>query len=102
MAQRKQTQRGKAEDALHFARKHEQRVWWSGEHEKARAEVERLEAILEAWAQNQEEVHHEEQTKICKTKAGIYPRTSPDVAAQASTGLVVGPETPSAHRSGGE
>jgi hypothetical protein len=37
----------RAENALHFARKHEQRVWGSGgDHEKARAEVERLEAIL--------------------------------------------------------
>ncbi len=44
------TQRSKAEDALHFARKREQRVWGSGgEHEKARAEVERLEKILESW-----------------------------------------------------
>jgi hypothetical protein len=33
------------DDALHFARKHEQRVWGSGEHESARAEVERLEAL---------------------------------------------------------
>lgn len=33
------------DDALHFARKHEQRVWGSGEHEVARAEVERLEAL---------------------------------------------------------
>ncbi len=40
--------RNRTEDALHFARKHEQRVWGSGsEHEKARAEVERLEARLE-------------------------------------------------------
>ncbi len=40
--------RERTEDALHFARKHEQRVWGSGsEHEKARAEVERLEARLE-------------------------------------------------------
>ena len=44
------TQRGRAEDALHFARKHEQRVWGSGsDHEKARAEVERLEAVLASW-----------------------------------------------------
>lgn len=44
------TQRRRAEDALHFAQKHEQRVWGSGgEHEKARAEVERLEAILDSW-----------------------------------------------------
>jgi hypothetical protein len=35
------------EDALHFARKHEQKVWGSGEHEAARAEVERLEQLLE-------------------------------------------------------
>lgn len=35
------------EDALHFARKHEQRMWGSGaEHEKARAEVERLESLV--------------------------------------------------------
>jgi hypothetical protein len=35
------------EEALHFARKHEQRVWGSGdEHEKAHAEVERLEKLL--------------------------------------------------------
>ena len=39
--------RMKLEDTLHFARKHEQRVWGSGsEHEKARAEVERLEILL--------------------------------------------------------
>jgi hypothetical protein len=44
------TQRRRVEDALHFARKHEQRVWGSGnDHEKARAEVERLEAILKSW-----------------------------------------------------
>lgn len=43
------TQRNRAEDALHFAKKHEQRVWGSGEHEKARVEVERLEAILMTW-----------------------------------------------------
>jgi hypothetical protein len=30
------------EDSLHFAKKHEQKVWGSGEHEAARAEVERL------------------------------------------------------------
>ena len=36
------------EDALHFARKYEQRVWGSGEHEAARAEVERLETLIEA------------------------------------------------------
>lgn len=35
------------EEALHFARKREQLVWGSGdEHEKARAEVERLEKLL--------------------------------------------------------
>lgn len=44
------TQRHRVEDALHFARKHEQRVWGSGsDHEKAHAEVERLEAILDSW-----------------------------------------------------
>ena len=37
------------EDALHFAKKHEQRVWGSGtDHEKASAEVERLESLLSA------------------------------------------------------
>jgi hypothetical protein len=42
--------REKVEDALHAARKKEQRVWGSGaDHEKARAEVERLEAILESF-----------------------------------------------------
>jgi hypothetical protein len=42
-----ETQRRKGEDALHFARKHEGRVWGSGgDHEKARAEVERLEVLL--------------------------------------------------------
>ena len=50
------TQRGRAEDALHFARKHEQRVWGSGDHEKARAEVERLEAVLASWP-NEERTH---------------------------------------------
>lgn len=44
------TQRSRAEDALHFAHKHEQRVWGNGsDHEKAHAEVERLEAILASW-----------------------------------------------------
>jgi hypothetical protein len=44
------TQRRRVEDALHFAKKREQRVWGSGsEHEKAHAEVEWLEAILESW-----------------------------------------------------
>ena len=33
-------------DALHFAKKKEQRVWGSGEHEAARADVERLERML--------------------------------------------------------
>jgi len=43
------TDRKKLEDAIHAARKLEQRVWGSGsEHEKARAEVERLEALLAA------------------------------------------------------
>lgn len=37
------------DDALHFARKHEQRVWGSGEHEKARAEVLRLEDLRTQW-----------------------------------------------------
>lgn len=35
------------DDALHFARTHEQRVWGSGEHEAARADLERLEALKE-------------------------------------------------------
>lgn len=36
------------EDALHYARKKEQRVWGSGgPHEEARAEVERLDKLLE-------------------------------------------------------
>ncbi len=40
----------KLEDALHFARKREQRVWGSGdEHEQVRAEVERLEALIASW-----------------------------------------------------
>jgi hypothetical protein len=44
------TQRKMVEDSLHYAIKREQRVWGSGsDHEKARAEVERLEAILESW-----------------------------------------------------
>lgn len=44
------TQRHRAEDALHFAKKHEQRVWGSGsDYEKAHAEVARLEAILDSW-----------------------------------------------------
>jgi hypothetical protein len=44
------TQYGKAKDALHFARKNEQKVWGSGsEHETATAEVTRLEAVLESW-----------------------------------------------------
>lgn len=34
------------DNALHFAIKREQRVWGSGEHEKARAEVERLELLI--------------------------------------------------------
>ena len=38
--------RAQLEDSLHWARKKEQRVWGSGEHEAARAEVERLEIIL--------------------------------------------------------
>lgn len=43
------------EDALHFAKKHEQRVWGSGdEHEKARAEVERLEALLAEYNKEKE------------------------------------------------
>jgi hypothetical protein len=47
------TQRSRAEDALHFAHKHEQRVWGNGsDHEKAHAEVERLEAILASWPNN--------------------------------------------------
>jgi hypothetical protein len=42
-----ETERRKDEDALHFARKHEGRVWGSGDdHEKARAEVKRLEVLL--------------------------------------------------------
>lgn len=45
----------RTEDALHFAKKHEQRVWGSGsEHEKARAEVERLEAILAEYHKEKE------------------------------------------------
>jgi len=49
------------EDALHFARKHEQRVWGSGdEHEKARAEVERLEALLDKY--NEERKPREQET----------------------------------------
>jgi len=44
------TQRCRAENAMHIARKHEQRVWGSGgDHEKARAEVKRLKSILESW-----------------------------------------------------
>jgi hypothetical protein len=38
--------RAQLEDSLHWARKKEERVWGSGEHEAARAEVQRLEAAI--------------------------------------------------------
>jgi hypothetical protein len=41
-------ERAQIEDRLHWARKKEERVWGSGEHEAAHAEVQRLEAILKA------------------------------------------------------
>ena len=42
------------EDALHFARKREQKVWGSGaEHEIARAEVEALEKLVEKESKTQ-------------------------------------------------
>ena len=41
------TEASRLEDALHSARKKEQRVWGSGgPHEEAREEVERIEALL--------------------------------------------------------
>jgi hypothetical protein len=42
------------EDQLHFAKKKEQRVWGSGEHEAARAEVERIEKELEKLVDSRE------------------------------------------------
>jgi len=40
--------RERATNALHFAIKHEQRVWGSGdEHEQARKEVERLNLLVD-------------------------------------------------------
>jgi len=42
--------RAKLEDALHFAKKHEQRVWGGGsDHKKAHEEVQRLETLLAQW-----------------------------------------------------
>lgn len=52
---------------LHYARKKEQRVWGSGsEHEAARAEVERLEALV--------------------SKYEAVPRDQPDTRAGNTTG----------------
>jgi hypothetical protein len=40
------TQLKRLDEAIHFAEKHEQRVWGSGsEHEAIRAEIERLEGL---------------------------------------------------------
>jgi hypothetical protein len=47
MSYLKKTELDKLREQLHFAKKNEQKVWGSGsEHEKARAEVERLEDLI--------------------------------------------------------